>query len=299
MDRSPPPFFKQGQSAVSKMAFFSALAVFLMVADTRFKITQPLRSAIVTALQPAEWLARQPFQAYEAATQYLDGMVELKSSEDLARKRSAELAQRANKVEQLTLENNRLRHLLGLREQLDTPSVAAEVLYDAADPYARRVVIDKGSVHGVEAGSPVIDESGVLGQVVRAHPLVSEVSLVTDREHAVPVLNARTGSRNVLYGEPTAQGGTLELRFMTGSADVQQGDLLTTSGVDGIYPAGLPVATVDRIERRGESTFARIYCLPRAQIDAARHVLVLRPTGSQLPPRPPPEEAAVRKGGRK
>lgn len=300
LDRSPPPFFKQGQSALSKMLLFSALALFLMVADTRLNITLPLRSTVVTLLQPAEWLVRQPVLASQNATNYLDSLMETKASEDAARKRMAGMSERANQVEQLSLENNRLRKLLALREQIATPGVAAEVLYDAADPYARKVIIDKGLVHSIEAGSPVIDESGVLGQVTRVHPLVSEVTLVTDRDHAIPVLNTRTGARNVVYGDPVVYGGTLELRFMTGNADVKEGDLLTTSGVDGVYPAGLPVATVDRIERRGETAFARIFCTPKAMIEGTRHVVVLRPTSAQLPPRPSEEPpAVVRKGGRK
>ena len=137
----------------------------------------------------------------------------------------------------------------------------------------------------------MIDESGVLGQVTRVHPLISEVTLVTDREQAIPVLNTRTGARSVAYGDPTgASGGTLELRFMAGNADVQAGDLLTTSGVDGVYPPGLPVAKVDKVERRADSAFARIACAPQALVDGARHVMVLKPVSAQIPPRPPPEQ---------
>ena len=300
LDRSPPPFFKQGQSALSKMALFSALALFLMVADARLGLTQPLRATVITVLWPLEWLARQPVLAIESVSHYFDGLVSLRNSEQAARKQLAAMSERANQVELLTLEHNRQRQLLELRTQTATPGIAAEVLYDAADPYARKVIIDKGMAAGVEAGSPVIDEAGVLGQVTRVHPLVSEVTLVIDRDHAVPVLNTPTGARNVLYGDPSVPGGALGLRFMTGNADVQQGDLLTTSGVDGVYPAGLPVATVDRIERRGESAFARIFCTPKALIQAARHVVVLQPVSARIPQRPPAEPAAApRKGGRK
>jgi rod shape-determining protein MreC len=155
------------------------------------------------------------------------------------------------------------------------PSQAAEVLYDAADPYTRKIIIDKGLAQGIEAGSPVIDESGVLGQVTRVYPLVSEVTLVIDSDQAIPVLNARTGARSVAFGDP-AHGRRLELRFMAGNADVQAGDLLTTSGVDGIYPPGLPVARVDKVERRADSAFARIYCAPQALVTGATHVMVLQ-----------------------
>jgi len=175
------------------------------------------------------------------------------------------------------------------------------VLYDAADPYTRKVIIDKGLAQGIEAGSPVIDESGVLGQVTRVHPLMSEVTLVTDREQAIPVLNARTGARSVAYGDPASHGGSLELRFMADNSDVKPGDLLTTSGVDGVYPPGLPVAKVEKVERRADSGFARITCSPQALVDGARHVMVLTPFSIQIPARPAPDDAAVpvKKGGRK
>ena len=123
----------------------------------------------------------------------------------------------------------------------------------------------------------MVDESGVLGQVTRVYPLVSEVTLVIDRDQAIPVLNTRTGARSVAFGDPATQGGALELRFMAANADVLAGDLLTTSGVDGVYPPGLPVARVAKVERRADSAFARIHCAPVAQALGARHVLVLEP----------------------
>ena len=286
LDRSPPPFFKQGPSALSKLMVFSALALFLMVADTRFRITQPLRAALATALYPVQWLAMQPVRAVQAGSAYLTGLSQANASSEEARKKLALQSLRAGQVEQLLQENSRLRKLLGLREQLATSVMAAEVLYDAADPYTRKVIIDKGLLQGLELGSPVLDESGVLGQVTRVHPLVSEVTLVIDRELAIPVLNLRTGARSVAYGDPAASGSGLELRFMGSNSDVQQGDLLTTSGVDGVYPPGLPVARISRIERRAESAFAKIYCTPQALVTGARHVMVVKPVSSQIPPRP-------------
>jgi rod shape-determining protein MreC len=288
LDRTPPPFFKQGPSALSKLMVFSALALFLMVADTRFRITQPLRAAVATALYPVQWLALQPILLLREGAGYFESLGRAQAVEAEARVKLAQQSQRANQVEQLALENARLRQLLNLRDRLGTQGQAAEVLYDAADPYTRKVIIDKGLAQGVSEGSPVIDESGVLGQVTRAHPLVSEVTLITDRDQAIPVLNTRTGARSVAYGDPTgAHAGALELRFMAGNADVQPGDLLTTSGVDGVYPAGMPVARIDKVERRADSAFARIYCVPQALVDGARHVMVLKPVAAQIPPRPP------------
>lgn len=286
LDRTPPPFFKQGPSALSKLVFFSALSLFLMVADTRFRITQPVRAALATALYPVQWLALQPVRAVQGSSSYFTGLSQANSSSDEALKKLALQSLRAGQVEQLQQENERLRKLLGLREQLVASVMAAEVLYDAADPYTRKVIIDRGMLQGVELGSPVLDESGVLGQVTRVHPVVSEVTLVIDRELAIPVLNIRTGARSVAYGDPSASGSGLELRFMGSNSDVQQGDLLTTSGVDGVYPSGLPVAKISRIERRAESAFAKIYCVPQALVTGARHVMVVKPVSSQIPPRP-------------
>lgn len=300
LDRTPPPFFKQGPSALSKLMFFSALALFLMVADARFRVSTPVRAAVATALYPLQWVALQPVRLAQVAGSFFTTVQAAQKSESAAREKLALQTQRAGQVEQLTLENARLRKLLELRERLAVGGQAAQVLYDAADPFTRKVIIDKGLAHGIVAGSPVLDESGVLGQVTRVYPLVSEVNLLVDRDQAIPVLNLRTGARGVAYGDPLTQGGTLDLRYTPSNADVRSGDLLATSGVDGIYPPGLPVARVDKIERRADSAFARIHCIPAAQVLGAHHVLVLKPQAGQIPPRPQPEPAApIAKGARK
>jgi rod shape-determining protein MreC len=291
LDRTPPPFFKQGPSALSKLMVFSAVALFLMVADTRFKLSQPLRAGVATVLYPLQWLALRPVLAVRYTAEYFESLSAAQANEEQARRKLVLQSQRANQVDELLLENKRLRELLALKDRVNVPAAAAEVLYDAADPYTRKIIIDKGLAQGIEAGAPVIDESGVLGQVTRVMPLVSEVTLITDRDHAIPVLNSRTGARSVAYGDPKSDDGPLELRFMAGNADVQPGDVLTTSGVDGVYPPGLPVAKVVKVERRGTSGFARISCVPQALIEGARHVMVLGSLAQQVPPRPAPEEA--------
>ena len=300
LDRTPPPFFRQGASALSKLMVYSALALFLMVADARFKVTQPLRAAMATVLFPVQWVAMRPVLLIRNSGRYFESLQSAQANEAAARQKLALQSQRASQVEQLAQENARLRNLLALRERITTPAEAAEVLYDAADPYSRKIIIDKGLTQGIAAGSPVIDESGVLGQVTRVHPLMSEVTLVTDRDHAIPVLNARTGARSVAFGDPITRGGSLELRFMAGNADVQAGDILTTSGVDGVYPPGLPVAKVVSVERRADSAFARISCSPQALVDGARHVMVLKSVAVQIPARPLPDEIVPpKRGGRK
>ena len=284
LDGHPPPLFKQGPSAFSKLVCFSALALFLMVADLRFGVMRPLRSIMVTVLYPAQWAVLQPARALQIIGGYLTSLEFAQAEVAQARKKLISQATRAGQVEQLTQENARLRQLLQLREQFKTSAIAAQVLYDAADVYTRKVIIDKGSTHGVELGSGVIDESGVLGQITRVHPFISEVTLVIDRDLAVPVLNARTGVRSLAYGDPSGYGG-IELRFMASSADMQVGDLLTSSGIDGVYPAGLHVAKIDKIERRADSTFARVYCKPLALVLGAKHLIVIKPVTSQMPAR--------------
>lgn len=289
LDRTPPPFFRQGASALSKLMLFSALAIFLMVADARFHLVQPLRAVVATLLYPMQLLAMQPLGWGRSIARHIESLQAAQAAEEAARRRLSQQSLRASQVEQLSLENTRLRKLLDLREQVTASGKAAQVLYDAADPYTRKLVIDKGLTHGLAPGSPVLDELGVLGQVTRVYPLVSEVTLVTDREQAIPVLNARTGARAVAFGDPNVYSGALELRFMATNADVQPGDLLTTSGVDAVYPPGLPVARVTRVERRGDTAFARIYCAPLAHVDGALHVMVLPPLADQIPARPEPE----------
>jgi len=302
LERSAPPFFKQGPSALSRLAVFSALALFLMVADARFHITDPLRKVVATVLYPVQWLMLKPVEFASQGSGYFQSLQTAQQDLDTARKKMTEMGQRANQADQLALENGRPRKLMELRDRLQTPAQAAEVIYDTADPYTRRVVLDRGQLGGVELGAPVMDEAGVLGQVTRVFPLVSEVTLLVDRDQAIPVLNIRTGVRGVAYGDPVAgHGGGMELRFMPANADIREDDLLTTSGVDGLYPPGLPVARVVRVERRADSAFARIYCAPLAQVQGARHVVVLKPLAEHELQRPEPAHPVPsnKRGGRK
>ncbi|SHN01186.1 rod shape-determining protein MreC [Rhizobacter sp. OV335] len=286
LDRTPPPFFRQGPSALTRLMFFSALALFLMVADTRFRLTQPVRAVLATALNPVERALRAPVDAVRAAGDYAMGLQDALSAEARARRELAEQAARSARVELLEQENLRLRALLELRPGLSVRSQTAEVLYDAPDPYSRKVIIDRGTQQGIAVASPVINEAGVLGQVTRAFPYSAEVTLLTDKDAAIPVLNLRTQVRSAAFGNSAGAG--LELRFMAGNADVQVGDVLATSGVDGVYPSGIPVAKVVSVDRRVDTGFARIALAPIAQPDAVRHVLVLEPLGVQMQPKPEP-----------
>ena len=298
LDGTPPPFFRQGPSALSKLMFFSTLAVLLMVADARFHVTQPLRTVLATVLYPVQWVALRPVVWAQGGSQYFESLGSSQTKEAAAQYKLGLQSQRALQVEHLLLENTRLRALLEMRERINTPALAAQVLYDAADPYTRKVIIDKGALAAVLPGAPVLDETGILGQVTRVYPLVSEVTLVTDRNQAIPVLNVRTGVRALAFGDSVSRSGTLELRFIDANADMVAGDLLTTSGVDGIYPPGLPVARVLKIERRSDSAFARITCAPVAGVANSMHVLVLHPLAGQIQARPAPEPLLPKKGAK-
>lgn len=292
LDRSPPPFFRQGPSALSKLVFFGVLAVLLMVADNRFGLIKPVRAAIATALYPLQWSMLQPVIWTRNSGQYFEALNTSQANEAAAQYRLGLQSQRAQQVEQLSQENTRLRALLDLRGRVNAPALAAQILYDAADPYRRKVIIDKGALAAVQPGSPVLDELGVLGQVTRVYPLVSEVTLITDRNQAIPVLNVRTGLRALAFGDAASSAGSLELRFLDANVDVEVGDLLTTSGLDGVYPPGLQVARIKAIERGADSAFAQVQCEPVAAVSSGLHVLVLQPMAGPFLARP--EDSADR-----
>ena len=284
LDRTPPPFFRQGPSALTKLLFFAALALFLMVADSRFSFTGPLRSALAVVLLPVQRMLVVPLEMWRGGGAYLGGLRAALAAEQRSHARLAEQAEQSLRTDRLAQENARLRALLELRPAIKVRSQPAEVMYEAADPYSRKFFIDRGRAQGVVLGSPVINEAGVLGQVTRVYPLISEVTLLGDKDAAIPVLNARTQQRGAAFGG----SGGMELRFTSANADVQAGDVLQTSGLDGVYPDGLPVARVVSVQRRVESGFARIQLAPLASPDGVRHLLVLEPLEAQFAARPAP-----------
>jgi rod shape-determining protein MreC len=290
IDRTPPPFFRQGYSALTKLIFFTALAVFLMVADSRFTLVQPARATIAAALAPVQRSLLVPIDIVFGGSQYLQGLTKALANEDAARRQLVLQAEAALAAERLAHENKQLRSLLELKPALTVKSIAAEVMYEAADPFSRKVYIDRGLAQGLALGSPVITEGGVIGQVTRVYPLSSEVTLLTDRDAAIPLINTRTQLRAAAFGG-VRQGTALELRFVADKTDVKVGDAMHTSGVDGIYPAGLPVATVTMVERQSDGGFTKVELEPLVPVDRVRHVLVLEPLKNQLPPPPEPEPA--------
>ena len=281
LDRSPPPFFRVGFAPLTKLIFFGVLSVMLMFGDKQLQFTQPVRAGLATLILPFQWLVLQPGQALSSVGQYFESLGDAQQKMKQAQSQLMMQSLRAQQVEQLQLENQNLRQLMGLQSSVATPSLVAEVLFNVPDPYNQRIVIDKGQLKGVSLGSPVIDTGGVVGQVTRVYPLTAEVTLLTDRDQTIPVLNIRTGARNIASGDSLSGIPLVELKFVPASADVKEGDLLTTSGIDGVYPAGLQVARISHIERRVDISFARIHAKPLADMNG-RHVLVLQPTGTQV-----------------
>lgn len=276
--RDAPSSFKHSIPAGTRVLLFSALSVLLMLADVRLKLTEPVRQAVSAVLFPVQWAAMRPVEWFGVGQSYFEDLSDAQGMAVDARKQMTAMLLKVQEAERLRDENRQLRDLLELRPRLVVTTVAAEVMYETPDSYTRRVVLDKGQVAGVEAGSPVMDDLGVLGQVTRVQPFSSEVTLLSDRDQAIPVMVARTGARSVAYGDASnLRNDGMELRFMSNDADVKEGDELVTSGVDGVYMAGLPVARVVRVERRAQSPFMRIYCEPVARLDGARHVMVLTP----------------------
>ena len=251
LDRRPPSLFRQGPTALSKLAVCAAAAMALMVADARFGLTPPLRSALASALAPLQRLLLAPVDSYELLTDRLRGAEAAMAAETAARQQLAAQALVLANTRTLEQENIELRKLLALREPLRVQTLSAQVLYEQRDAFARRVVIDRGHSDGIASGAPVIDERGVLGQLHRVFAQSSELTLLSDRETSIPVVNERTRAMYVAYGGERRWG--LELRFVSTNADIQPNDVLRTSGLDGIYPPGLPVARVAEVDRRAQT----------------------------------------------
>lgn len=293
---SPPPFFKRGPAPLARLAFFLALAVLLMVADLRFNTLEPARVAVATLLWPLQQAVMLPVEGVGEAGSYFAELARLKKENEELRERQLAQASLLLRQTHLENENRRLRALLDMGERLDVPTRAAEILYAARDPFSRRIIIDRGLTHDIEAGQPVIDDVGVIGQVTRVFPLTSEVTLLTDKNQSIPVQVARNGQRAILAG---AGGGVLEIKFLPANADVQPGDTLVTSGLDGIYLPGLPVARVTSIDRDNSFSFARIECAPLAGVERQGQVLVLGRRSVPPMPEDAPEQAKKSAKGKK
>ena len=285
----PPPIFRRGPAPLARLFVFVALCLVLLVADLRFRYLEVLRNALSVVTYPLQMAASTPADVVRNATRYFGTLVDVQLENADLRRLQLDAGERLLRFEQLEQETLHLRELLQMSERVQTKSIAADILYNAPDPFARKVILDRGTQQGVEAGLAVVDANGVIGQVTRVHPVQSEVTLLTDRNQSIPVSVVRNGVRGVLYG---VGRGMLEMRHVLAEVDIQPGDRLVTSGLDGIFVPGLPVATVTRVDR-DQDAFARIECEPLAAIERSVQVLVIG-RAAYPPPPPPPEPAGER-----
>jgi len=291
MEYSPPPFFKTGPTPLARLLIFSALSLAFLVADNRFNYLAPLRQIAAVVVYPLQRVAAAPASIVRRMGDFFTTHGSLREDNARLARESYENAALLLQLKALQAENAQLRELLDARQRLAIELTAAEVLYAARDPFSRKIVIDRGAQHDVRAGQPVVDNRGLVGQVTRAYPWLAEVTLVTDKGQFVPVQNTRNGLRAVLSG--TGSDGTLELRFIPLNADFEIGDELVTSGIDGVYPPGVPVARVTNVERGADQLFARITGAPLGGVANHTHVLIV--SGSRdLPPRPAEEQKQAR-----
>jgi rod shape-determining protein MreC len=292
MEYSPPPLFKQGASARAKVVVFAMFAIMLLVVDSRVRSLETIRQGIGIALLPLQKFALVPRDTIYAVGDYLSSLSTLQAENAQLKRQKILNAQLQQQGQQLFAENAQLRRMLAAAERVPVKSVMSEILYDTRDPFTRKIVLDRGSQHGIAPGHPVIDDMGVVGQVTRVFPFTSEVTLLTDKDHAISVQVVRSGLRSVAYGR--GQSGVLDLRFMAANADIQKGDLLVTSGIDGVYPAGLSVAKVVQVEHKSSDAFARIVCQPSAGVDRNKQLLILL-AESKYAPREEPEDIKEKK----
>lgn len=250
-----------------------------------------VRQALGTVLYPVQMLAVLPRDAALSVSNYFASTVKLEKENAALKRQQIQSADVLQQATQITAENAHLRKLLDAREHVATKSLLSEIIYDARDPFTRKVIVDRGLKHGVALSQPVIDDQGVVGQVTRVFPLTAEVTLLTDKNQAIPVQVVRNGLRSVVYGR--GQSSFLDMRITT-NADVKAGDVLVTSGIDGVYPAGLQVAKVAQVENKASTTFENVLCAPLAGIDRNKQLLILLVETNQLA-RPDTEEVKAKK----
>lgn len=279
-------FFNRGPSQAARLVFFALLSLLLLFVDARFKYLEFARTILFVPVNALQRLATLPGALWQDTSDYLTTQNQLVQDNEQLRLQGTEHAAQLQQLQVLQTEVAQLRSLLAVQQRAEYPMQMAEVIYVERDIFKRKLFLDKGSSANVIPGQIVIDESGVVGQVTRVYPWVSEVTLITDKDHAVPVQVLRNGLRTIAFGSGGA--ADITLRYTPISADIEVGDVLVTSGIDGTYPPGLPVARVTHVERDPAYPFARITCTPLAGVDKNRQLLILAGL-PKLPERPAAE----------
>ena len=282
MIREPPPFFHRGPSPLARLTFFTLAAIALMIADHRFQALDRVRLTLSVLAHPLQQAAAMPVQALGRLSEYFTLQERLVRENEELRAKVLDNAAAAQELRLMRIEQDKLRSLAAARSRYEG-GILGEVLYTARNPFTRKLVVDKGAMEGVVAGMPVIDGTGVVGQVTTVGTFAAEVTLVTEKDQSVPVMLVRNGLRAVAVG--SGKDGSIDVPFMPVSADVQVGDVFVTSGIDQTYPPGLVVAQVTNVEKNPARVFARIAARPAAGVENYRYVMLL-PLPSGAPPRP-------------
>lgn len=266
--------FKRGPTAEFKLFVLALLAVILLVVDSRSKALEPARQAVSVVIYPFQRLVLAPRDVVARVQDWADAADLARTEKEELQRQRIELAQVATHAAQLASENEQLRRLLDVTEAVTQPSVAVQVLYEPANVFSQHLVFNKGSSSGIYPGMPVIDQGGVVGQIVRVTPFTAEAALLTDEKVSIPVQVLRNGLRLIAFGSNVP--GKVEVRYLTSDVDLVPGDTLITSGIGGLFPAGLSVAVVDNVDRDAASGFAQALATPLSHPERHRHFLVLR-----------------------
>ena len=269
-----PQFFKNGPHPLTRLIIFVLLSLLLMAEDLRFKKIPEIRQVIAVFIYPLQKLAHTPIAVYDKVDELVSNFHLIKENARLRKRYLTDQGQILH-LHALEAENAHLRNLLGATKRTKTNAIMAEILHVPNDPFNHKTTINKGSQHDVQAGQIVTDELGVIGQITTVYPWAAEVTLITDKDHAVPIQIIRNGLRSVVSG--TGKNDELTLRYLSVNTNIEPNDLLITSGIGGVYPPGLPVAYVSMVIRNPGSAFATIVCKPVAGVNRNRHLLILSP----------------------
>lgn len=267
--------FARGLKPSTRLILWLLASAALAVIDVRYGALDGVRSALAQLIQPMQRAIRVPFDVGDEISGYLVRHRELQQQRDRLLDERVQLNRALHAARDAQRENAELRALLKLAREQSRSAVAAHILYQGQDWFSRRMTIDRGATSGIRSGAPVIDAQGLIGQVTRVYPTSSEVTLVTHADQLTPVIVARTGQRALAAGGREVD--QIELRFVPVHTDLKPGDILLTSGIDKVYPAGLPVARVVRISTPQSSPYARVECAPLGGVSRARLLLVLTP----------------------
>ena len=268
-----PAFFVRGPSPFSRMMFFCALSIVLMAIDARFDYLSKIRQGFIAALHPLEVVANAPSDMALNLKNYFTSHNTLIEENQKLKLQAVEHMVLLQRLKTIESENAHLRSLLKGNEPIIPHAVLGEILHMGRDPFSNIIVINRGTTDKVTAGQAVVDAHGVIGQVTRAFPFSAEVTLITDKNLSIPIQIERNQLRAIAFGE--GKNNTLDIPYLPTSVDIQVGDKLVTSGIDGVYPAGLAVATVTEIRQNPDSPFAKIVSTPIAGVNNHLQLLIL------------------------